>query len=176
MMSKGVSAKFMRRFFIAVAIPKMMYAADLFLMPGSRISIGTKGFIGKPAKVQRQASLHITGAMRSAPMDAIDACADLVPFHLLVQSLNYRAATIMVTLPRSHPLAKHIDHTANRYIKSHRAPLHEVMHAAQVRPAVFKSIKPCKEGPKDRLNVMICIPDSKEEAMCHDLFPTLSPI
>jgi len=39
------------------------------------------------------------------------------------------------------------------------------MHAAQVRPAVFNSIKPCKEGLKDRLNVMICIPDSKEEAM-----------
>src|SRR5882724_8740741 len=66
-MSKGASAKFMRQFFIAVAIPKMMYAADLFLIPGSRISIGTKGFIGKLAKVQRQASLHITGAMRSAP-------------------------------------------------------------------------------------------------------------
>src|SRR5882724_6445401 len=109
MMSKGVSAKFMRQFFIAVTIPRMMYVADLFLVPGSRISKGTKGFIGKLAKVQRQASLHITGAMRSAPMDMVDACTDLVPFHLLVKSLTYRATTRMVTLPWSHPLVKHID-------------------------------------------------------------------
>ena len=98
-MSKGVSAKFMRWFFIAVAIPRMMYVADLFLMPGSRISKGTKVFISKLAKVQRQASLHITGAMRSAPMDAIDACADIAPFHLLVENVNYTAATRMATLP-----------------------------------------------------------------------------
>src|SRR5882724_13497470 len=100
----------MRRFFIAVTIPKMMYAADLFLVPGSRASKGTRGFIGKLAKVQRQASLHITGAMRSAPTDAINACADLAPFHLLVENLNYTAATRMATLPQSHPLAKHINH------------------------------------------------------------------
>src|SRR5882724_12503250 len=143
-MSKGVSAKFMRWFFIAVAIPKMMYAADLFLVPGLRVSKGTKGFIGKLAKVQRQALLHITGAMRYAPTDVIDACTDLAPFHLLVESLNYTAATRMATLPRSHPLAKHIDCTANRYVKSHRALLHKVMHVAQVRPAIFKSIKTCK--------------------------------
>src|SRR5882724_4358832 len=143
-MSKGASAKFMRWIFIAVTIPKMMYVADLFLIPGLRVSKGTKGFIGKLAKIQRQASLHITGAMRSTPTDVIDACADLAPFHLLVESLNHTAATRMATLPWSHPLAKHIDCTANRYIKSHRVPLDEVMHAAQVQPAVFESIKPCK--------------------------------
>ena len=125
-MSKGVSAKFMRWFFIAVAIPRMMYAADLFLVPGSRISKGTKGFIGKLAKIQRQALLHITGAMRSTPMDTIDACTDLVPFDLLVVSLTYRAVTRMATLPWSHPLAKHIDCAASRYVKSHRVPLHKV--------------------------------------------------
>jgi len=65
-------------------------------------------------------------------MDMIDACTDLVPFHLLVERLMYRAATRMATLPRSHPLEKHIACTANRYVKSHRAPLHEVMHAFKV--------------------------------------------
>ena len=65
-------------------------------------------------------------------MDAIDAGTDLVPFHLLVEKLNYTATTRMATLPQSHPLAKHIDRAANRYVKSHRAPLHEVMHVAQV--------------------------------------------
>ena len=130
--SKGVSAKFMRQFFISVTIPRMVHATDLFLMPGLRISKGTKGFISKLAKIQRQASLHITGALRSTPMDAINPCADLVPFHLLVERLMYRSATRMVTLPWSHPLAKHITCTVNRYVKSHREPLHKVMHGFKV--------------------------------------------
>ena len=32
---KGVSAKYMRRFYIMIAIPHMLYAADLFLTPQS---------------------------------------------------------------------------------------------------------------------------------------------
>src|SRR5882724_11121893 len=59
----------------------MMYVSDLFLMPGLRTSKGTKGFISKLAKIQRQVTLHITGALRSAPTDAIDACTELIPFH-----------------------------------------------------------------------------------------------
>jgi len=84
--TKGVSAKYMRQFFISVAIPRMMYVADLFLVPGSGISKGTKGFISKLAiaKIQKQVMLHITGALRSTPMDVIDACTDVLPFHLLV--------------------------------------------------------------------------------------------
>ena len=31
--SNGVSAKYMRWFYLTVAIPRMMYAADLFLVP-----------------------------------------------------------------------------------------------------------------------------------------------
>jgi len=51
---KGVSAKYMRQFFISVTIPRMMYGADLFLIPGLGISKGTKGFISRLAKIQRQ--------------------------------------------------------------------------------------------------------------------------
>ena len=50
--TKGVSAKYMRWFFISVAIPRMMYAADLFLVPGSGIGKGTRGFISKLAKIR----------------------------------------------------------------------------------------------------------------------------
>jgi len=40
--TKGASAKYMRWFFISVAIPRMMYMADLFFIPGSRISKGPR--------------------------------------------------------------------------------------------------------------------------------------
>jgi len=44
---RGVSAKYMRWFYIAVAVPKMLHAADLFLIPENRNSKGTKGYINK---------------------------------------------------------------------------------------------------------------------------------
>jgi len=69
----------------------MMYAADLFLVPGLGTSKGTKGFISRFAKIQRQATLCITSTLKSTPMDALDACADVLPFHLLVEKLAYRA-------------------------------------------------------------------------------------
>jgi len=85
--TKGLSAKYMGQLFILVAIPRKIYTADLFLVPGSGISKGTKGFISKLDKIQRQVTLHITGVLRSAPMDAIDACTDVLPFHLLVEKI-----------------------------------------------------------------------------------------
>ena len=161
---KGVLAKYMRWFFISVAIPRMMYAADLFLVPGSGISKGTRGFISKLAKIQRQAALHITSALRSTPMDAIDACADVLPFHLLVEKLTYSAATRLVTLPQYHPLGRHMAQAARRYVKSHHAPLHEIMHAFKLNLADFESIKPCTGGIKDDHTFTIHILGSKEEA------------
>ena len=142
-MTKGVSAKFMRQFFILVAIPRMMYVTDLFLMPGLGTSKGTKGFISKLAKIQRQAMLHITGVLRSALTDAINACADVLPFHLLVEKLTHREATRLATLPWSHCLEKHVTQAVNRYVKLHQVLIHKVMHAFKVHPADLESIKPC---------------------------------
>jgi len=122
----------MRQFFISVAIPRMMYATDLFLVPGLGISKGTKGFISKLAKIQRQVTLHITGALRSTPTDMIDACADVLPFNLLVESLTHRATTRLANFPWSHLLAKHVDQAASRYIKAHQALLNKVIHAFNV--------------------------------------------
>src|SRR5882724_2820866 len=114
---KGTSTKHMRQFFILVAILRMLYVADLFLVPGSGIGKGSKGFISKLAKIQRQATLHIMGALRSIPTDVIDACTDMLPFHLLVEKLMHRAATRLATLPWSHPLETHVAQAANRYVK-----------------------------------------------------------
>ena len=79
-------------------------------------------------------TLHITGTLRSAPMDAIDVCMDVMPFHLLVEKLMYRAATRLATLPSCHPLAKHTVHVVNRYVRQHRAPLHKILHALEFTP------------------------------------------
>jgi len=86
---RGVSAKHMQKFYLAITVLNMLYVADLFLIPENRNLKGTKYFIGKLGKVQRQASLHITRMMWSAPMDTIDACTDLLHFHLLIEKLTH---------------------------------------------------------------------------------------
>jgi len=127
----------MRCLFISIAIPKMLYTADLFLIPETKKSRGMKGFIGKLGKVQRQASLHITGMLKSAPTNVVNACADLLLFHLFVKKLLFQAATRLATLPQSHPMYKHRNRVASRYTKSHRVHSHKVLHAFYIQPSTF---------------------------------------
>jgi len=108
--------------------------------------------------------LHIMGALRSTMTDAIDACSDVLPFHLLVEKLMHRAATRLATLPQSHSLETHVAWAANRYVKHHHAPLHELLHTFRIHPAKYESIKPCTRGPKHMHTFATCIPGSKEEA------------
>jgi len=42
-LSRGVSPKYMRWYFIAIAVPKMLYVANLFLILGSRMRQRYKG-------------------------------------------------------------------------------------------------------------------------------------
>jgi len=154
----------MRWFYISVAIPKMLYAADLFLIPGSEVRKGTKGFISKLARIQRQVTLHITRALRSTPTDAIDACPDIMPFHILVEKLTHRATTRLATLPNCHPLAKHTVRVANRYVKQHRAPLHKILHTFKIHPNKFESIRPGQKRNTPTL-FTTSIPATKEEAI-----------
>ena len=50
--TKGVSAKYMRRFYIIIAIPHMLYTADLFLTLQSSQTNGSKGHIKRLGRVQ----------------------------------------------------------------------------------------------------------------------------
>ena len=80
--SKGIATKYMRQLYMAVAIPRMLYAADVFLPPvaidprrreeGKRR--GGQATLGKLASIQRKA-----GAMSITAGDAADTT--LVPCH-----------------------------------------------------------------------------------------------
>lgn len=53
----------MRQFYLAVVMPKLLDAADIFLIPESSQSKGMKGYITMLSRVQWQAALSITGAL-----------------------------------------------------------------------------------------------------------------
>jgi hypothetical protein len=163
--TKGVTAKHMRTYYLTVAMPRMLYAADVFLIPATERSKGTKGSINKLARIQRQAALDITGALRSMANDTLDAHANLLPFPLLVSKAVHRAAVRLACLPDSHPLATKVQKAAKRYVKRHRSPIHEIIHAYSLNPERMEKIHTVVFGPKWHPAFNTRIPQNKERAI-----------
>ncbi|KAF8581763.1 hypothetical protein K439DRAFT_1353068, partial [Ramaria rubella] len=81
----GMPLCHIRKVYNAVAVPRILYPTDVFCRPirkvsGKRHLTGSVGFV---ARVQRMATLSITGTMRSTATDFLDAHADLKPVMLL---------------------------------------------------------------------------------------------
>lgn len=130
----GLTLAVVRRLYLAVVVPSVLYAADTFLTPVRRLTghvrkHGSVGHIRRLATIQRQALLAMTGALRSSPTDALEAHARILPFDLLVDRHCHRAAVRLCSLPRSHSLAPHVRHAGRRFVKSHRSSLHELLDA-----------------------------------------------
>ena len=94
---------------MAVAIPKMMYAIDVWLtLPrqwdGAKRRTGSVGMVNRLASLQRVAVLVITGAMHTTATDVIDLHTDLLPMWLVTHRLCQQAALRIASLPEMHLL------------------------------------------------------------------------
>ena len=140
----GMPPRYMRLLYKVIDVARMLYAADVFLTPTTGQAGGTKvrgsmGITKRLARVQRMASMLITGAMHSTATDVLDAHADLLPFPLLVNQICLRSITRLATLPNMHPLYKHV-RKMRRYVKRHSAPLHDLLHALGISPDEVETI------------------------------------
>jgi len=88
-----------------------------------------------------------------------------LPFHLLVEKVVHCATTWLAMLPSSHPLAKHVQRATGRFVKHHRAPAHEVLHAFNIQPADFERIKPVRCDSKWEPGLKVCRPGSRVAAV-----------
>jgi len=80
-------------------------------------------------------------------MDSLDAHANLLAIPTLVKNLLHQVATQIATLPNS-PTHCPCKQTAKTYVKSHRLPLHKLLHAYKIVPSNFKDIRPIHTSPK----------------------------
>ena len=105
--SWGLTPKHARQLYISVAIPRTLYAVDVW---GARFKrgAGTQA-AGKVAEnsnklnaVQRAGTLAVTGGLRTSPTDALDAHAFLLPLHLEIEKHLFRATIRIATLPTCH--------------------------------------------------------------------------
>ena len=146
--TKGAKGSIMRRFYLTVAVPKVLHGASVWLTPRSRHNLLSRGPTAKLARTHRQGALLITGVMRSTATDVVVAHANLLPFHLLVSKLCHREALRIATLPASHPLHKPVRRAAKRYVRSHRSALHELTRAFRLEPKQLETI-PTVRHPAD---------------------------
>jgi hypothetical protein len=151
-MAKGIPTHLMRQLYQAVAIPKMIYAADLWFSPAYRDGSDTpqKGSLGTAKRltsVQRIALLTITGAMRSTATDLLEVHANVLPITLLLQNFCHRAIVRISALPKTHPLHGPVRRAAGRYVTSHRSSLHRLTHLFAINPDEIESLKPTTIAP-----------------------------
>ena len=79
----------MRQLYCAVAIPKMMYAIDVWYTPvhtreGNKRHSGSVGFTNRFQSLPRMASTAITGALRTTANNILDMHAGLWPVELML--------------------------------------------------------------------------------------------
>ncbi|KDQ26026.1 hypothetical protein PLEOSDRAFT_1045543 [Pleurotus ostreatus PC15] len=80
----GISSRFLRQLYLAVAIPKLTYALDVWYTPvrlpeGKKRRVGSVQALKTLMKAQRVAALAISGAMRTTENNTLDIHAGLPP-------------------------------------------------------------------------------------------------
>jgi hypothetical protein len=99
-----------RTMYNAVALPSMLYAADVWCLPPMKIGGGKKtrgmgGAIAKLETMQRKAAIQATGALRTTPSDMLFAHADMTPLKEHIKLICQWAALQIATLLEAHPLS-----------------------------------------------------------------------
>lgn len=150
--AKGLPLRLMCQLYLAVAVPKMIYAADLWFSPVYREGSNTlqRGSIGvakRLSTVQCLVAIAITGAMRTSATDIIEAHANLLPTPLILQNACHRAILRIAALPNTHPLHAPVRKAASRYVTAHRTSLHRLTHRFDISPNTSPTLD---QKPMDR--------------------------
>ncbi|KAG9120597.1 hypothetical protein FRC07_003847, partial [Ceratobasidium sp. 392] len=135
-MSYGAPMKIARMLYLSIAVPRFTYAADVWYTPveyqdGMKRASGSVGFARKLARVQSTAARAILGAMKSTPVDHLDAFASLLPVPMLLNQVCVRAAIRLVSTPEGHPLRKDVVKSLVGR-KTHIPPLQRILSTVDV--------------------------------------------
>ena len=108
--------------YISVALPRILYAADIWASPTYIMKrevkpIANKRFTMRLSSIQRAGTLAVVGGLRTSPTDALCAHADILPAHLELDKTCHRAAARMATLLQAHPFTKLYRRTYKRKVK-----------------------------------------------------------
>ena len=150
--SWGITPKYAKRLFISVALPRVLYAVDVWCSPSDSaqkgpMAVSSVKTSNQITSVQRAGTLAITGGLRTSPMDALDACAFLLLAPLLMAKWCQRVYIRMATLPPEHPLFKPINWKRTRKTKRHRGPMQNLALAFEIDLGEFEKIPAVARDP-----------------------------
>jgi ribonuclease HI/exonuclease III len=127
----GITPKYAKRLFMSVALPRVLYAVDVWCTPtncehpGPK-AVGSAKVTRQLTSIQRAGALAITGGLRSSPTDALNASAFLLPTPATIDKWCHRAYIRMATLPQKHPLFKQVNWKKTSTTRRHKGPLHNL--------------------------------------------------
>jgi len=167
----GITPKYAKRLFTSVALPRIMYAIDIWCTPTSSehpgpMAIGSAKVTKQIATIQRAGALAITGGLRTSPTDALNANAHLLPAPLAINKWCHRAHVRMATLPSEHPLYKPVNGKRMQMTKRHQGPLHKLANTFNIEAKKMEKIPTATRNPSTtgKLPFQISIPANKEDS------------
>lgn len=168
--STGIPLSLMRQLYLAVALPKMLYAVDLWYRPlfvgdTDTFQHGSIGVVRRLRRVQRIAALSITGAMRTTATDTVEVHAKLLPLEHRLQNLSYQAAIRLAAHPPSHPLFKPVRRAAGKFVKHHRSSLHHLYRTTELNVTSIETITHNRHPPHSSTPYRTAIAATREQAI-----------
>jgi hypothetical protein len=129
----GLATELLRRLYVAVAMPKITYVADVWFTPiykpeGGWKQSGSVAAFGKLTRVQRIAALAMTSCLKTTATDYAEPHANLMPLDLLIKDLCYQAFVRLVSLKGKHPLVNVVQNAVNKPAKRLLSPI-DILHA-----------------------------------------------
>ena len=169
----GITPKYARKLYISVAIPRTLYALDIWCAPVGATDTEAKRtpkVIKQLTSIQRIGALAVTGGLRSSPTDALDANAFLLPLSLTVNNWHHRAAVRLAMLPSDHPLHRIANRKTTGKIKRHKSPINSLLGAYAYDPKRLEKIPSTARDPMQsgKLPFKINIAETRENSMRED--------
>jgi ribonuclease HI len=163
----------MRQLYTAVALLRMLYAADIFLPPiavdprriGDKKRRGAQATIAKLASIQRKAAIKISGAMSTTAGDAAEIHAGLLPLQLYVSEAQHQAALRMSSLPKAHPLSKAVMNARVRRVKRHTTRINDLIWTFNLDPSRIEKVEAVRYDVGWKVGMGRVMANTKEEAI-----------
>lgn len=168
--STGVCSKLMHQLYLAVALPKITYGIDVWYTPptkpaGYTRNIGSVGILRNLQKAQRLATTAITGTLRSAPNDLIDAHAGIFPMELALLKACHRAIVHTLTLPDTHPLHQVIKRAKRHPPSKHLSPLDQLIKTFALANTKIETIDSTINNSTETFNFKTTIDPTREASI-----------
>ena len=153
-----------------MALPKITYGLNIWYTPPTKPiwytkNTGSVGILRNLQKAQIIATTPITGTLRSAPTNLLDAHAGLLRMELVLMKACHRAMTRMLTLPNSHPLHNTIMKAKWNPPDKHLSPLDQLIKIFKMRNLKLETIDLTVRNKAENNTYTMVITKSREDSI-----------